>query len=485
MKPREGVVSLYSFRGPVSYPSPPFHPSEPYPEYPFGAISRETNEVYQGVRQLFYRLGLDRERFGTQAWNPLGELIQPGERVLLKPNLVKHVHAWGLDVRSIVTHGSVIRAVLDYVWIATKGQATIVIGDAPLQYTDFDRVCEIVGLPAIVAFYRATTGCEIPVKDFRREITVRDENHICYHRVLREGDDRYYVVDLGQHSLLQPISDDYTRYRVTRYNVAEMQRHHNKEVNEYLVPSSVIEADVVINLPKLKTHRKVGITACLKNLVGINGNKDWLPHHRCGSKEEGFDEYLYKNRSKALATWLTEIQDTTCSVTGQKLLRLPRAVALKLAKLLQRDPFLEGSWYGNDTAWRMVLDLNRLLLYAGRNGEMTNQPQRRYFSVVDAVIAGEAEGPLEPTPKYCGVLTAGFNPLVMDVVHVTLMGFDYRKIPLLANAFDVTPYPITGAQPEDICIVAEGEFGLRGLAQRLNYQFVPPAGWQGHIERDF
>ena len=30
---------------------------------------------------------------------------------------------------------------------------------------------------------------------------------------------------------------------------------------------------LVVNVPKLKVHKKAGITCCLKNLIGINGNK--------------------------------------------------------------------------------------------------------------------------------------------------------------------------------------------------------------------
>src|SRR5512143_619747 len=77
--------------GAVRYPEePPFHPSERYPEYPFEAISDRPNHAYAMVRELFRTMGLDRERFGTPSWNPLGELIKPGQRVVLKPNLVSH-----------------------------------------------------------------------------------------------------------------------------------------------------------------------------------------------------------------------------------------------------------------------------------------------------------------------------------------------------------------------------------------------------------
>ena len=36
-------------------------------------------------------------------------------------------------------------------------------------------------------------------------------------------------------------------------------------------------------MPKLKTHKKCGVTISLKNLVGLNTNKNLLPHHSLGT----------------------------------------------------------------------------------------------------------------------------------------------------------------------------------------------------------
>src|SRR4030066_1376648 len=96
------------------YPSVPFHPDTHYPEYIFNNTQETPNKVYDGIRNLFLLLGLDKEKYGTREWNPLGEIIKPGSCGLLKPNLVRHYHPSGLDVRSIFTHGSIIRAVCDY-----------------------------------------------------------------------------------------------------------------------------------------------------------------------------------------------------------------------------------------------------------------------------------------------------------------------------------------------------------------------------------
>ncbi len=98
--------------------TPPFHPSKKYPEYTYGEYN-ENNVVYDAVRNIFFMLGLDKNNFNTKDWNPLGDIIQPGNNVLIKPNFVKHTGNPN-DIRQMVTHGSIIRAVIDYVGIALK-----------------------------------------------------------------------------------------------------------------------------------------------------------------------------------------------------------------------------------------------------------------------------------------------------------------------------------------------------------------------------
>lgn len=52
-----------------------------------------------------------------------------------------------------------------------------------------------------------------------------------------------------------------------------------------------MEADVIINIPKPKCHRLAGMTAALKNMVGVIYDKNSLPHRKIGSVEEGGDAY--------------------------------------------------------------------------------------------------------------------------------------------------------------------------------------------------
>ena len=75
------------------------------------------------------------------------------------------------------------------------------------------------------------------------------------------------------------------------YNPDLMLNTHQPGRHQYLVARDIIEADTVINLPKLKTHKKACLTGALKNMVGINGHKEYLPHHRKGGSGAGGDCY--------------------------------------------------------------------------------------------------------------------------------------------------------------------------------------------------
>ena len=64
----------------AAYPqSAPFHPHAPYPEYAFTEVGAEKNLAYDSVRACLREASLDRARFDTPHWNPLSELIRPGD----------------------------------------------------------------------------------------------------------------------------------------------------------------------------------------------------------------------------------------------------------------------------------------------------------------------------------------------------------------------------------------------------------------------
>jgi len=136
----------------AQYPTmAPFHPSLAFPEVARAGI-REidiTNSVYSAVRDMLAMLGLDRRNFTTPQWNPLGVYIRPGDTVVIKPNLVLHEFGPQKCANCLTTHGSVIRAVLDYVYLTAGPEGKILIADAPLQGADFERLTSDAGLRRI------------------------------------------------------------------------------------------------------------------------------------------------------------------------------------------------------------------------------------------------------------------------------------------------------------------------------------------------
>jgi uncharacterized protein (DUF362 family) len=465
---------------------PPFSPAEVYPEYAFDDTeSSGENKVYRAVRNCLFLMGLDASHFGTAQWNPLGDIIEPGQRVLIKPNFVMDFHGFGWSLESVITHGSVIRAVLDYVLLALHGEGTVRIGDAPLQSADFGKLCQLSGINAVLEFYRRRSAVIVDVADFRQECALLNERRWIQEKEAAAGDpEGYATVDLNDESMFRPIASHFERYRVTNYDPKLMSLHHNERKNEYLISGSILTADTVISLPKIKTHRKAGITGCLKNSIGINGHKDWLPHHRRGDVSRGGDEYLFPNPLKAISESLMERADVESSPARVKVLRGCRAITSRLARVASRDKYLEGGWYGNDTLWRTILDLNRIFLYADRRGEMQGQIQRRCLFLADGIIAGEGEGPLEPTPKPCGLLVSGSSAPVVDAAIARLMGFDFRRIPSIREAFALSSYPLVDFSPDEIEIVSNfPRFdGISVLESGFSFTFVPARGWQRHVE---
>ncbi len=216
--------------------------------------------------------------------------------------------------------------------------------------------------------------------------------------------DRYTLFDLGLDSLLEPITGRRPQFRVTKYDPRELLKAHSRGHHQYLLAKETFEADVLINLPKLKTHSKAGLTGALKNLVGLNGNKDFLPHHRVGGTTLVGDCYAGLSPLRRLIEFCLDHAnagiDTPAynrwSGAAQRLLRWQRLLG---------EMQLEGGWRGNDTVWRMVLDLNRLILHGDGHGTIHQPLQRRVISVTDAMVVGDGESPLAPSPRWLGAIT--------------------------------------------------------------------------------
>jgi len=63
-----------------------------------------------------------------------------------------------------------------------------------------------------------------------------------------------------------------------------------------------------------------------------------------------------------------------------------------------------------------------------------NATVRQTFTIVDAVIAMEGDGPIMGTPRACGFLAMGADLVAVDATCARIMGFDPRKLRYLREA---------------------------------------------------
>jgi hypothetical protein len=271
------------------------------------------------------------------------------------------------------------------------------------------------------------------------------------------------------------------------YDEAITIAHHSGGRNAYLVSRTVLEADLVVNVAKVKTHKKSGVTLSMKNLIGINGDKNWLPHYRAGFPSGGGDEFPYSDAYSKLRRVGADIaRGLLKRGIGGPVLRRLRA-AENAAGLGERAR--NGNWWGNDTIWRTAIDLNKILYLGDRQGTL-GRPSRRVLNVYDGIVAGEGDGPMAPDPRPVGLLAAGEDGVATDVVIAWLMGFDWRRIPILAHALGELAggVCITGfdGDPQRLPVRwldAEGQRETRLAEIELDLGFDAHPGWKGRIER--
>lgn len=158
-----------------------------------------------------------------------GDLIRPGSRVVLKPNLL----APAPPEKAMVTHPLVVKAVTEY---AIEKGCRVQISDSPAMGS-FARVLN-------------ESGLRLALKDLDVEF-----------REFKE----FVRIDIGEPFRKIEIAKD------------------------------AIDADIVINLPKLKTHVQMRMTLGVKNLFGcIVGLRKPEWHFRTGVNRELFASLLVK-----------------------------------------------------------------------------------------------------------------------------------------------------------------------------------------------
>lgn len=415
------------------------------------------NDIRRAADVLLGRTGSD-----------LSGLIPRGGHVVLKPNLVRHFHGRGEDPTVIVTSGTFIAAVAKLVDEQMQGDGLITIADAPQHDCDFDSVLRLTQLREKLD--AAALSTPVDIVDLRPEAVDYDAGVVVGRKHL-PGDPRGSTcIDLGARSALGSLPDDAPYYGAD-YDTGVTRKFHSGGRHEYLVCNTPLQADLLINLPKLKTHKKTGITCCLKNLVGINADKNHLPHFRTGTPATGGDEFAtaaLKDRVEAHLTGRLKKALAKRGGTAGKLLQNLKRTGVAVLGDSERGRVRAGNWYGNDTAWRMVLDLNRLLL--------ENRESRPTLHLVDAIDVGVGDGPMSPDAAHMGAVLAAFDPFCCDIVAARLLGFDPTKLKLLRGGVDLGFTEYSSFAP---CAVVDGvETADPPALVRATAHF----GWAGFVE---
>src|SRR6202045_525295 len=217
--------------------------------------------------------------------------------VLLKPNLV------GLDPLGVMnTHPAVIAATRES--FLRLGASQVLIGDGPAMDRDTEAILESVPLREFVG----------PLPRIFVDLNIDNVERV-------------------------PLATKASRLK------------------ELYMPKTVLGADLVVSMPKLKTHHWAGVTLSLKNMFGT------VPGSCYG--------------------W-------------------PKNVL---------------HWAGIDNA---ILDINAAV-----------KPD---FAIVDGIVGMEGNGPIQGTPKVCGALIFGDDPVAVDATCCRVMGLMPERIKYLAAA---------------------------------------------------
>jgi uncharacterized protein (DUF362 family) len=344
-----------------------------------GSYDRQV--IRESLARAFSLQGLDPR-------NPFAGMVGRGRKVFIKPNWVAHRYRASCplqhDVFTTITHPNVIREVVLLVDVALEGCGQIIIGDNPSIDADFQQLMTVQALDSLQHEVKSS----LSILDLRPLVCADLQDYGHRDRMMQQAGDPMgeTVVNLGRESMLYGMNP--RLFRGVFNEREETVQAHSGEKQLYSFSNSIFSADLFISIPKLKTHHKVGTTLNLKGLVGTMGTKNYLVHWREGFPAMGGDAY------PNFWAWFTD----------------------RFRKVKKR-----GAWSGNDTIWRMVVDL-----YTGiRKGPP------RFFSVIDGILGGEGNGPFCPEPNHSHALILGDDFLETDIVASRLMGFRIEAIPYL------------------------------------------------------
>jgi len=181
----------------------------------------------------------------------MGAFVTPGERVLIKPNLL----SGKTPDRAVTTHPEIVRAVIK---LAQAAGGVVTVGDSPG-----------IGSPESVA---------------------------------------------RKSGILAVVEE--TNCRFAAFDTAVVINPQGGTFHQFEVAQEILDADVIINLPKLKTHQMMGLTCGVKNMFGaIVGLRKPRLHLQAGT-DKAFFALMLLELCEALAPTLT-IVDAVIGMEGE------------------------------------------------------------------------------------------------------------------------------------------------------------------------
>jgi len=203
----------------------------------------------------------------VEAFGGWARLVRPGERVLVKPNCI----CGAPPERPAQTHPAVILAVCRQL---LECGAKPFVGDSPAWGS-------LLGALRQLGIVEELSRLGVPIVPF--------------HRSVRAANPR------------------------------------GKVFKKLSVDAAALEADAIVNLPKLKTHRQVLLTAAIKNMFGcVGGRRKALWHVKVGGYENYFGRMLVETFE--LLRPVINIVDAVVAMEGRGPIKgTPRPMGLLLA----------------------------------------------------------------------------------------------------------------------------------------------------------
>lgn len=398
----------------------------------FSSASTKSNPYNQQIELDALVRQLILSGLGVNSVSEVKNRLPENPRIFIKPNWVYDKPTRNKDnFDSMVTHKSILLSVVRF--LEELQPKEIIIGDSPVQ----ECVLENIVTDNYREEIKNRTKAEVKIIDLSR-FSLSTNRDIKFGRVENRDAASYLVIDMEDRSYLEPVSSRINRFQIPNCDNAELRKHHQKGRHEYQIDKEIFDVDLIVNLPKLKTHRKAGYTAAVKNFVGCVGDKTYLPHHRIGGTLLGGDSYpglhpLRFFKELCLQKRDHAIPNVEIFEKWNRFARFFSTADKWMTKAFhQNKQIFEGAWSGNDTVWRMALDIFTIIECADRQGKIHDQPQREIWTLVDALICGEGNGPLSPDPYNLGMILFSTSAKSLDYVLGRMIGYSAGEVKYLA-----------------------------------------------------